>query len=417
MRLSDIGRGEEPLPAEIDAELDALDAALRGEDLPPGMDGIEALVSDVRAERASPEAEFGDALDRWAAAGFPRGRRPGLSEKATKSDAGGRLRAFLASLTPRRLAYAGGAAATVVVVAVAIAQVDFGGDDELQAVGDRDVAAQEATPSEAGSDEAVPDVGAPPVIDEGSSGGLEKAGTALLNDARRESRPGPAGGQDVRKVERDAQMTLAAPADEVQDVTNEAISVVQSNRGIVESSQTSGNQDQARATLQLTIPTRMLDVTLDQLSDLADVQSLSEGSVDITRPFVDAKDQLAGLRAERMSLIDQIQAADTQEELDQLRARHAAVLELIAEANAEFENIQRRAAQSHLTLQITSEGADEGDWSLEDALDDAGRVLTVGAGIALISAAVLLPLALIAAIAYFVIGAARNRSRERALDE
>ena len=110
-------------------------------------------------------------------------------------------------------------------------------------------------------------------------------------------------------------------------MTNEAITVVESNRGIVESSQTSGTEDQARATLQLVIPTRTLDTTLDQLSDLADVKSLSEGTVDITRPFVDAKDELAGLRAERVALINQIQAADTEEELDQLRARLDALLE------------------------------------------------------------------------------------------
>ena len=164
-----------------------------------------------------------------------------------------------------------------------------------------------------------------------------------------ESRSGPAGGQDVRKVERDAQLTLAAPADEVQDVTNEAIAVVESNRGIVESSQTSGSEDQARATLQLTIPTRALDTTLDQLSDLADVKSLSESAVDITRPFVDAKDRLAGLRAERVALINQIQAADTQDELDQLRARLDALLQTIAQAEADFDNIQRRAAQSSVT--------------------------------------------------------------------
>jgi hypothetical protein len=211
-------------------------------------------------------------------------------------------------------------------------------------------------------------------------------------------------------------MTLAAPADEVQDVTNEAITVVESNRGVVESSQTSGTDDQARATLQLVIPTRTLDITLDQLSDLADVKSLSEGTVDITRPFVDAKDELAGLRAERVALINQIQAADTEEELDQLRARLDVLLNTIAQAEADFDNIQRRAALSNVTLQITSEGADEGDWSFDEAIDDAGRVLEVGAGIALIAGAVLLPLALVGAIIYFVMSAARNRARERALD-
>jgi Domain of unknown function (DUF4349) len=234
-----------------------------------------------------------------------------------------------------------------------------------------------------------------------------------------QSRPGPAGGQEERKVERDAQMTLAAPADEVQDVTNEAITVVETNRGVVESSQTSGTDNRARATLQLSIPTRTLDATLDQLSDLADVQSLSEGAQDITRPFVDAQDRLQGLRAERVALVNQIQAADTEEELDQLRARLDALLQTIADAEAEFDALQRRAAQSSVTLQITSDGADmdEGDWSFDEALDDAGRVLEVGAGVALVAGAVLLPLALIAAIGYFVLSSARRRARERALDE
>ena len=127
MRLSEMGPGRDdaPLPAEVEAELSALDAALAGDDVPAGMEGLEALVSDLRAERSTPESEFGDALDRWAAAGFPRGRRPGLSIKATASDAGGRFRLFLDSLTPRKLAYAGGAAATLVVLVVGVSQIDF----------------------------------------------------------------------------------------------------------------------------------------------------------------------------------------------------------------------------------------------------------------------------------------------------
>jgi Domain of unknown function (DUF4349) len=430
MRLSEMGPGRDdaPLPAEVEAELSALDAALAGDDVPAGMEGLEALVSDLRAERSAPESEFGDALDRWAAAGFPRGRRPGLSPKATASDAGGRFRLFMASLTPRKLAYAGGAAATLVVLVVGVSQIDFQGsmDEDDSADSGGSTATEEVAPSQAEPSDGAPGLLAPgareKVAPEASDDVVDRAGLRALGNDRGSdysaaSRPGPAGGQEERRVERDAQMTLAAPADEVQDVTNEAITVVESNRGVVESSQTSGTEDQARATLQLVIPTRTLDITLDQLSDLADVKSLSEGTVDITRPFVDAKDELAGLRAERVALINQIQAADTEEELDQLRARLDVLLNTIAQAEADFDNIQRRAALSNVTLQITSEGADEGDWSFDEAIDDAGRVLEVGAGIALIAGAVLLPLALVGAIIYFVMSAARNRARERALDE
>jgi len=428
MRLSDItGRGEAPLPAEVEAELEALDAALRGEELPQETEGLNALVSDVRSQRPEPGPEFGAALDAWAAAGFPRGRRPGLREEATSSDPGGRFRAFLASLTPRRLTYAGGAAAALVVLVVAVSQVDVESGDQRGDSGGAVATTEEASGDGDDSGGVAPLGGGEPTQQEDQNAAaesgalpnqtLDRDGRALKEVEGGSSAVDPAGGRDVRRVQRDAQLTLAAPVDEVQDVTNEAIGVVESNRGIVLNSQTTGTDESARATLRLVIPTRRLDTTLDQLSDLADVTSLSEGSVDITRPFVDARDKLQGLYAERRSLLAQIEAAETEEELDQLKDRLESLQQEVARAKADFENIERRARQSNVTLEVTSDGADEGDWSLEDALDDAGRVLTVGAGIALISGAVLLPLALIAALAYFVLSASRRRARERTLDE
>jgi hypothetical protein len=438
MRLGEMRprRDDAPLSDDVAAELDALDSALRGEEVPAGMESLAALATELRAERDEPDPEFGDALDRWAAAGFPRGRRVGLSEQATRGDLGGRLRTFAQSLTLRRLAPVGAAAAALVVVVVAVSQIDFEtstGDEQLAATPSNADVDDAAVDPAGGGDAAVPE---PAVTESRREFDADAYQPAQLNSGRelrglsgaaarapqtqlfvQPSNSGAAGGQEQRKVERDAQLTLAAPADEVQDVTNQAVDVVEGYRGIVLSSQSSGTDDSARATLRLILPTRTLDSALDDLSDLADVKSLSEGSVDITRPFVDAKDRLAGLRAERKSLISQIRVADTEEELDRLKVRLDGVQNQIAQANAEFENIQRRARQSSVTLQITSEGASEGDWSLEDALDDAGRVLTVGAGIALISGAVLLPLALIGAIAYFVVSASRRRARERALDD
>ena len=55
---------------------------------------------------------------------------------------------------------------------------------------------------------------------------------------------------------------------------------------------------------------------------------------------------------------------------------------------------------------------DDGGWSLGDALDDAGHVLEVIGGIALIALAILLPLSLIAALAAFAISrGAQARTR------
>jgi Domain of unknown function (DUF4349) len=419
MRLRDMGRDDAPLPAEVEAELAALDAALAGDEVPAGMEGLESLVNDMRAERAAPEADFGDALDRWAAAGFPRGRRPGISERATKSDAGGRARLFLASLTPRRLAYTGAAAATLVALVVGVSQIDWpeGGSTD------------DSADSASGAPETLEAPQRAPEASEGDFNGLVKpsqdegaAADLALGNRRSsagfsEKAQGPARSEETRKVERDVQMTLAAPADEVQDVTNDAIDIVRSHRGIVESSNSSATDDRASATLQLLVPTRNLDSAIGQLSDLADVKSLSEGALDITRPFLDAKDRLADLRAEREGIRNQLEDAETQEEIDQLKDRLEAVNSQIAQANADFENVKRRANLSNVTLEISSRGADGGDWSLEDAVDDAGDVLRVGAGVALVTAAVVLPIALIAALVWFLVSASRNRAREKTLDE
>ena len=55
-------------------------------------------------------------------------------------------------------------------------------------------------------------------------------------------------------------------------------------------------------------------------------------------------------------------------------------------------------------------------FTLGRAAHDAGRVLTVAAGAALIALAVLLPVALLVALGLWVAGLLRRRRREQALD-
>lgn len=446
MRLSEIRRRREdaPVPAEVEAELEAVDAALRGEPVPPGMESLAALAAEARAQRSEPDPDFAAALDAWAAAGFPRAGRPGLEAAEGSGGEGHKgLTARLGSRPPRRLLAPVGAAATLLVVLAVALSYDGGGGQapsgDDAGLSPSDDAAIEST---GGGELALPEssadagTGAPSVApaakndsttlhygpgalsqDLRATSGLDRNAAAQNGFIPPDGTDRPALGQDVRQVERDAQLTLAAPADEVQGVMNEAVGIVQGYGGVVLFSQSSGTEASARATLQLVIPTRSLDTALDDLSGLGDVKSLTEGAVDITRPYVDAKDRLDALRAERKSLVAQIKVADTEEELDKLKVRLDGVFEQLAVANAEFDNLKRRARLANVTVQITSEGASEGDWSIGDALDDAGRVLTVGAGIALISGAVLLPLGLIAALAYLVLATARRRARERALDD
>ena len=447
MRLDDLRRNvrdETDTPAEVERELEILDAALRGEEVPPGMEGIEALVSDLRAERQEPEPRFEERLDAWAAAGFPRGKGP--RTRAAGGGAGANKGGFFSQLSPngpRGWSPVAATAAVVVVVGVSLTQIgDFGGDDPTTAGTTQEVSG-EASDESAGVDTDAAG-GAAPSAPEAAGGSTdllqddESSGLSLESAQRdqersidadaygylaaKDGRVGNSRSQEKRRVDREAQLTLAAPADEVADVNDQVIDVVEGANGVVLNSRVTGTDEAARATLEVEVPTSSLDDTLASLSELANVKSRTEQSVDITRSYVTAKDRLVGLRAARDNLAMRIREATTDTEVAALQAQLAGVNRQIADAKNELANVENRAQFSTVTIVITSEGAgtseDEDDgWSFGDALDDAGKVLEVGAGVALISAAVLLPLAIIAAIAYFVVSAANRRARERALDE
>lgn len=415
MRLRELirrERDERPLPDDVRAELDALDRALAGEPVPDGMEGLTELVADLRAERSEPSATFAERLDRWAQSGFDRRRRPGFGRAAADARAGGSRRR-LSLRAPWAPAAATACLLAVVVVAGVVVSPRDGDDD---AGGGDGAVSEVAAPADAeGSGELAPDAIEPAIG--GGAGDAERVAPGGVAPAGADLRGGTAPGVDRRRVERDAQLALAAPADEVQDVANDAIAVVEAHDGIVLSSRVDTGEAGASAVLQLQIPTPNLDAALDELSGLADVRSLSEAATDITARFLGARERMRDLRAERRSLLAQIEAATEAAELDELKDRLAGVNRRLARAQAAFGRAKHRAQQARVTLQITSDGARDDDWSLSDALDDARRVLTVVGGVALVAGAALLPLALIAAIAFFVLRAARGRARERALDD
>ena len=435
MRLDEMLRragSEAEIPVEVARELEALDAALRGEEVPPGMEGLEALVADLRHERPEAEPRFDAELDAWAAAGFPRSRRPGARASAGGSGAGRRgLFARLGPGGPRGWTPVAATAATLLVIGVSLTQIDdFGGDEP-------DSGGTQAVEGEAGGAAApnapdAPDAPATPledVLQDDQARDLDELQEAESTpgfNSRRAIVPGALNGsgvnrgQEKRRVERDAQLTLAAPAADVADVNGRVIDVVEGANGVVLNSRVADTGGAARATLEVRVPSATLDDTLAALSDLANVQSRTEQAQDITRTYVTAKDRLVGLRAERDNLAQRIRNASTDAEVSSLQAQLAQVNRQIAEAKSELNDVENRAQLATVSIVITSEGAGTGDedgWSFGDALDDAGKVLEVAAGVALISAAVLVPLAIIGAIAYFVVAAASRRARERALDK
>jgi hypothetical protein len=384
----------------------------------------EELARELRAESPEIDPGFAAALDEWAAAGFPPTKRPGWGgTRQTLGDRLASLRSRLAATPPRKfLAPAGAVATLVVVVGIAVSQVGSNGTPRT-ITGDFDSGAGQhsvrqaddsasATPEAAESgdlEEAVPATAEKQALDRESGGASYGAASAV--------RPG-----QPRHVAQDVDMVLASEPEDVRDVADGVNGVVNQYRGfVVNSSVQSGDAEQnPGARFRLRIPAANLQAALADLSELAHVQSRTEGTQDITSRFVSARERIDEYETTRDKLLEELEDATTQEEIASIHAQLQIVNAQLTAARNDLAQAQQRVHLVPVTVSIVSEeGADgdDGGWSVGDAIDDAGDVLSTIAGFAIVAGAALLPLALIGALLMVAWRASANRSRERALDD
>lgn len=374
----------------VDRELAALDAALAGERVDPDLAELETLALAVRAERPVPRDEFVRALDDRAAAGFPRDEG-GPADRLRSRVAG----AFSSRSGRRMLLPAMGAAASVLIaVVVAVSVIDSGGGS-----GD---AVQLARPSStAGS-------GAAGVAPE------QKRAAGATDSAT--SAPATAG---ARRVEREITLTLAPPADQIDDVSDKIVGVTDGVGGIVVSSSVSTSDNGGGATFELRVPTARLSVALERLSKLAHVRSRTQTSQDITQTFTSAQDRLAESVAERRGLLRQLAIAKTPNETESIRARLRLANGQISAARAAVARLHQRTDYSVVNVTV-ERGAKSttggGAWTPKDALHDSIRILSVAAGVALVAIALLIPTLAITLAAGWGVRRAIRRRREHALN-
>jgi hypothetical protein len=227
-----------------------------------------------------------------------------------------------------------------------------------------------------------------------------------------------------RKVERSASITLATRPRDIDKVSKAIQAETKAARGFVVSASVSASRSGGNGEFELRVPTAGLDDFMGRLARLAAVRERADRSQDITAQAVSARKQLTDARAERASLLRQLEDAVTLTETEAIRARLKLVSREIEAAKAGVRRIQNRANFS--TVRVTlladasavppSDSDDDGGWSPADAAHDALRVLEVTAGVLLIGLAVLGPLAVLTLL---VAGSARwttRRRRERALD-
>ena len=417
MRLRDRDRNDEGLDPQAERELDAIERALAGTEVEADLADWAELAEMLSNERPEPDQEWAAELDEAAEHRFS--HRPG--EGGGSSWTG--LATRLGDLFPRRITPVFATVATLAVVGVVAATTLSGGEgDQTDAVSDSPSAdVLETTTEEPSIAESSGGELAEPVAPEGDLAtpptDIGRSGSYSIGAGQGPISPGT----ENRKVDRDVSLALTAPPEDVNDVSDEAISITRDLDGIVASSNVSTAGNDASASLQLVIPTRNLDEAIDRLTEIGDVKSLNEGTVDITHFYVSAKDRLDDAEAERRKLLEALGNASTDAEAEALRLQIADARRDIARAHAQFDRISRRAQLSEVSLTIEGdrnasskdddEGRTFGDW-----LDDTVSVLRDVAGVLLVSAAILIPAAILLTIAWLVIRAILRRRRERALD-
>jgi hypothetical protein len=177
--------------------------------------------------------------------------------------------------------------------------------------------------------------------------------------------------------------------------------------------------------MQLSVPSSALAQTMTKLSQLgyARVSSRTDNSHDVNNQYVRAKRRLADARALRTSLLKQLASAFTLEQVDSLKAQIRDVERSISSSESALAALNHRIAFSYISLTISA-GAQppvvpthhSSGFTLRQAAHDAGRILVVVAGVMLIALAVLLPVAALVALAWWIGGMVTHRRRERALD-
>jgi hypothetical protein len=386
-------RRAEPYEPEIAAALAAIDATLAGDSVEPEHADLAELSLILRAQRPEPPPAAARSLDERVGARIARrgvGRRP-----------------------RRRWRWQWLAAPAAVVAAVALVVVIAGGSRAPERLTDFSAVSSSAAAGTVAGASA-------------QASSTAASTTAARSSAAPSSSPQPPSPAATasRQVVQSAQLSLTTAPRRIDQVAQEVFDVIDREQGNVVSSQVTatGNPD-GSASFQLSVPVTNLQQTLAALSQLpgAHVQSRTDDTTDITGQVGGAGRRLAEVRALRRSLLRQLGAATTQQAIDSLKSQLRDADAAIGRHASTLNSLHNRVSYSRVAVTIQAANVPvpvsrSSGFTLHRATHDAGHVLVVVAGVALIALAVLIPLGLVVGLVVWVTLVIRRRRREAVLD-
>lgn len=393
------------MSAALAPELEAIDAALRGEHVGEEHDELRRLALELRAARPRPSATFVELLDARSARGFA---RPARSERKASGVAPGpnrleRARARLREARRGRLlpaAAAALAAALAVVVAVSTSS-----------------SPHRATPRSAQAETALR--AAPALSAPASTAGKDSSAARAAQSPFSAASAGPSQAE-TRQVERTAALNVGVAPSSIQSASQRVFTLVGAWGGYVrQSNVSSGPAGQGGASFDIRVPSANLTAAIAGLAQLGHVRSQTDTTNDVTEQLASLKRSLQGAQAQRAALLRQLASAP-ESQLAGLKAQLRAIEGQISRLQSALGAVRSRVAYTSLALSLTPEAssgaAAGGDLTPGGAARDAARILDAALAVLVIGAAAVLPLALVAIAVALAVALLRRRLREQALD-
>lgn len=255
----------------------------------------------------------------------------------------------------------------------------------------------------------------------GKASGSASAGAASapVSSAAVSSAPVPSGAAAApgRVQQLGASISLSAIPSEVQTIADRVARLAVSEGGFVQSSHVNEGEKTGEANFTLSLPSAKLSATLASLGQLAPVRAENQSLQDITNTYNAARQRLNDATAERVALLRALAKATTEGQIDSLHERLAQAGRAIAGARTALQAVSRQARTAEVEVTVLGDkSAGSEGLTLHRGLHDADRVLVVTLVVLLISAAVLVPLALLIAALASARRAWRSYRRERILD-
>lgn len=391
---------------------------------------FDDLIVALEATKPKAAPVFTDKLDQAVADHFP---KEWSAESWGSSTTGffDPIRGFLGTLRQNLLPVTAGFACLLLVGTTVATGIGRNGEGSSDSSSSSSVATDMSSSGGSMSQESA----APPAAVYGTDAEAGGASADAFQDSgsierfKHASKPVPtsvgpnAAGVQNRKVAQDVEITLGTKPEDVQEVSNEIVDVVDSHDGIVlDSTVEDGPAGQAGATFSLMIPSTQLEDAVADLSGIADLKSRNQETEDITAPTLTVEDSLQTSKARIESLVTQLSEATTDEERADVEAELGQERRQAARLTTRLNQLERRANLTPVAVTVVTDetaASDEsgGTWGIDDAVDDAGHMLGIAAGVALIALAIAIPIGIIVLVSLALNRAWVRRQRRRVLEE